>query len=202
MRESHVTFLLILISFLVFGVSIVLVSLGIVSESYIIQTFGFSYNNLFQRPWCIITSIFIHQNLDHLVSNMIALLFFGIAVETKMGWKKTLLIFFLGAFAGELLSLVFYVPDIISIGASAGVFALVGTGMIVRPLGLTLYPPFYILPLGLVGILYALYNVIGFVMGIGNVSYIAHFGGLITGFYFGAKEEGFEKAVIIIGVFS
>ena len=192
------TFWLIVTCFLIYGVISTIIIFGYISEEWILQNFGFSLENLFNRPWCLITSIFLHKDIDHLVSNMFALLFFGIAVESKLGWKKMLLIFFLGAFVGDLLSIFFYPPNVISIGASAGVFALVGTGMIIKPFGFCLFPPFYILPLGLVGILYTIYNIIGFIFGIGNVSYVAHFGGLLTGMYFGVKQEGWKKSILNI----
>lgn len=195
-RETNVTLWIIVVSFFVYGVISLSIALNLTTEEFILKNFGFSFYNLISRPWCILTSIFLHKNLEHLVSNMIALLFFGIAVESKLGWKKMILIFFLGAFFGELLSLLFYPPEVISIGASAGVFALIGTGMIVKPFGFSVFPPFYILPLGLVGILYTIYNIIGFLLGIGNISYVAHFGGLLTGLYFGVKEEGWKKAII------
>lgn len=164
----------------------------------IVNFYGFSLNNLKERPYVLFTSIFIHGNIEHLISNILVLLFFGIAVEDEIGSKKMLLIFFSGAIAGDLLSILFYPPETISIGASAGIFALVGFGMIIRPLDLSFYPPFYIIPLGLLGILYAIYNVIGFVFGIGNVSYIAHFGGLITGVAFAYRHKNWKKGLKII----
>ncbi len=194
--KINATICLIIISFLIYGLNVLVVATGIMTEDQIIQTFGFSFNNLFSRPWCLVTSIFLHQNLDHLVSNMFVLLFFGMAVESELGWKKMLFIFFLGAFAGDLLSILYYPPNTLSIGASAGVFALVGTGMIIKPFGFSLFPPLYILPLGLVGILYTIYNIIGFFSGPSNISYIAHFGGLLTGLYFGVKHEGLKRSIL------
>lgn len=164
----------------------------------IVKLYGFSPNNLKERPYVLLTSIFIHGNIEHLISNILVLLFFGTAVEEEIGSKKMLLIFLSGAIVGDLLSILFYPPEIVSIGASAGIFALVGFGMIIRPLDLSFYPPFYIIPLGLLGILYAIYNVIGFVLGIGNVSYIAHFGGLFTGVAFAYRHKNWKKGLRII----
>ncbi len=161
----------------------------------IVKNFGFSFNNFFKRPYVLITSIFIHGSIDHLISNLIALIFFGIAVEDEIGAKKMLLIFFYGAFFGDIFSLFFYSPETISIGASAGIFALVGFGMIIRPLDISLYPPFYIIPLGLVGILYTIYNIIGFIFNIGNISYIGHFAGLFAGLFAASRHRKWKKGI-------
>lgn len=192
-----VTVVLILICFLVYGMISISLLYG-VNETFILENFGFSGKNLLSKPYILLTSIFIHKDIEHLISNLFVLLFFGIAVENELGYKKMLLIFFLGAFAGDLLSLLFYSPNVISIGASAGVFALIGFGMIVRPLDISIYPPFFVLPLGLLGVLYAIYNVIGFLTGVGNVSYIAHFGGLFTGLVFATRHEKWKRGLKII----
>ena len=166
-----------------------------------VNEYGFSGPNLISRPWTVVTSIFLHANITHLLSNILVLFFFGIAVEKEMKWKKMLVIFFLGAFAGSLVSLFFYPWDTISIGASAGVFALIGVGMLVKPLDLSFYPLIVPIPLALLGILYALYNAYGFITEpTSEISYIAHFGGLAVGLIFGIKHAGIKRSLMIIGV--
>lgn len=163
--------------------------------------YGFSLNNLQQRPYVLLTSIFMHASLEHLLSNMLVLIFFGLAVEAELGWRKMLLIFFLGAFAGDLLSIAAYPADQIAVGASAGIFALMGTGMLVRPLDLSFYPLVVPIPLALLGLAYALYNAYGFIAGIDpEISYIAHFGGLFVGLAFGFRREGWRRGIKIIAV--
>jgi membrane associated rhomboid family serine protease len=121
------------------------------------------------------------------------------AVEAELGTRKTLVIFFLGAVAGDMLSLLVYPFDAISIGASAGIFALIGTGMLVRPIDLSFWPLIVPIPLAFLGILYAVYNIYGFItQPDSNISYIAHFGGLIVGLYFGFKSVGIKKGVKIV----
>ncbi|MFA4820439.1 MAG: rhomboid family intramembrane serine protease [Candidatus Aenigmatarchaeota archaeon] len=165
------------------------------------NAYGFSLNNLQSNPVVLVTSIFMHGSLEHLLSNVFVLLFFGLAVESELGKRKMLLIFFLGAFAGDLLSLVVYAPDQIAVGASAGIFALVGVGMLVRPLDLSFYPLVMPIPLALLGLGYALYNAYGFVVNLDpEVSYIAHFGGLFVGLVFGLRREGWKKGLKIIVV--
>ncbi len=162
------------------------------------REYGFSGEAMAARPWTLLTSIFLHGSLEHLLSNILVLLFFGAAVEGELGKLKMLGIFLAGAFFGDVFSLFFYSPDTVAIGASAGIFALIGVGMIIRPFDMSLYPFFLPVPLALLGVMYVLYNAIGFIDGTGNVSYAAHFGGLFIGLMFGFRREGWKRGILII----
>jgi hypothetical protein len=163
------------------------------------ETYGFSGENLVARPYVIVTSIFLHASVVHLLSNILVWIFFGLAVESELGTRKMLLIFFLGAFAGDMLSLLFYSFDTISVGASAAIFALVGFGMLVRPLDLSYYPLIIPLPLAFVGMAYVLFNVYGFVFNIDpEISYVGHFGGLAVGLLFGMRYKGVWHSLKVV----
>lgn len=180
----------------------ILVALCIAGFAYslydqtVYDAYGFSLNNFLTKPYVAITSIFLHGSIDHLLSNILVLIFFGMAVESELGAAKTGLIFFLGAFAGDILSAIVYSPDTIGVGASAGIFALIGVGMLVRPVDLSFYPLVVPIPLAMLGLAYALYNTYGFIANIDpEVSYIAHFGGLFVGLLFGFRHEGWKKGI-------
>jgi membrane associated rhomboid family serine protease len=163
--------------------------------------YGFSQNNFLSKPYVIVTSIFLHGSFDHLASNLLVLIFFGLAVESELGWRKMSVIFFLGAFAGDLMSVFVYAPSEIAIGASAGVFALIGVGMLVRPMDLSFYPLVIPIPLALLGMAYALYNAYGFIVNTDpSISYIAHFGGLFVGLAFGLRQKGWKKGLKTIAI--
>lgn len=165
----------------------------------LIDTWGFSGANFVSNPMTFFTSIFLHGGVEHLLANLFVLIFFGIALEKEASAGKTLVIFFIGALAGDVLSLVVYPWDAISIGASAGIFALVGAGMLIKPVDLSFYPFVVPVPLIFLGILYAVYNVYGFIFGIdANVSYIAHFGGLAAGLLYGFHHSGWKRGIKII----
>jgi membrane associated rhomboid family serine protease len=189
MKATYILILLCLIGF--FGL------LPFTNYDAIINEYGFS-SAILDKPWIFVTSIFLHGSLDHILANILVLLFVGLAVEKELGKAKMLTIFFIGAFLGDVFSLFYYPPDIISIGASAGIFALVGVGMIIKPLNLSLYPFIIPVPLALLGALYIIYNIIGFFTGEGNTSYIAHFGGLAVGLLAGIKIRGFRHTIGII----
>lgn len=167
----------------------------------IFENYGFSSHNLVERPYVLVTSIFLHGSLLHLLSNALAWFFFGVAVEGELKKARMLAVFFLGAFAGDALSLLVYPPDAISVGASAGIFALVGAGMLLRPMDLSMYPLVVPLPLALLGLFYAIYNVLEFFAAADpTISYIAHIGGLAVGVAFGFRYGGLKRGLRIIAI--
>src|SRR3989344_7794471 len=60
--------------------------------------------DIFSRPWILLTSIFLHGGLGHLLLNGFALALFGSILEEIIGSKKILLLYFTG---GIIASLVF-----------------------------------------------------------------------------------------------
>ena len=172
------------------------------------NNYGFSFQNLLnKRYWVFITSIFLHADPEHLILNMIALFFFGRVVELELGRKKFWLIFLVSSVVGNL---TFLIPSFLGlssfdavIGASAAIFGLMGTAMLVKPFEFVFYPYLIPIPLILVAMLYTLYNIASFLMVAtsiqeSNISYIAHIGGLASGMFFGFKEEGSKKSFIIL----
>ncbi|MBS3054039.1 MAG: rhomboid family intramembrane serine protease [Candidatus Aenigmarchaeota archaeon] len=165
----------------------------------IVNFYGLSGGNFAARPYVIFTSIFLHADLAHLLSNVFALFFFGAAVEAEAGKSRMLPLFFAGALAGAAFSLLYYPPHELAIGASAGVFALVGAGMLLRPMDISFYPYFVPVPLALLGAGYILYNIYGFFFdAASNVSYVAHFGGIFVGLAYGFRRQGIKKSMLVI----
>lgn len=75
--------------------------------------------------WRLVTSIFLHAGLVHYVINMLALWFVGTAIERTHGMFSTVLLFVIPAIGGTILSSIF-LPDYITVGASGGIFGLIG----------------------------------------------------------------------------
>jgi membrane associated rhomboid family serine protease len=75
------------------------------------------------RPWTIVTYMFLHGGLMHLLFNMLALFFFGPRVEDRIGSRQFAVMYFVSGVAGALLSFVLS-PGASIIGASAGVFGV------------------------------------------------------------------------------
>jgi membrane associated rhomboid family serine protease len=75
------------------------------------------------RPWSIVTYMFLHGGLMHILFNMIALFFFGPRVEERLGSRQFVILYFVSGISGALLSAAM-APRAPIIGASAGVFGV------------------------------------------------------------------------------
>ena len=123
----------------------------------------------------LITGTFLHANIFHLIFNCYALYIIGTQIENFMGKWKYLVIYFVSALTGSLLSII--LNDAASVGASGAIFGLMGSllyfGYHYRVyLGSVLKSQ--IIPLIVINLL------IGFASG-GSIDNFAHIGGLIGG---------------------
>lgn len=145
-----------------------------------INYLAFSTTNLLNgKVWTLITTLFIHADILHLAGNMIFLFVFGNALEKEVGAGKTYLAFFVGGVFALLLGIFFYNPDVLLIGASAAIFTLTAVVMLVKPLKFSFV---FFMPLGLVAIIYMVYNVIAIQTDVGgNIAYISHLIGFSIG---------------------
>lgn len=75
------------------------------------------------RPWSVVTYMFLHGDLMHLLFNMIALFFFGPRVEQRILSRHFAALYFLSGITGALLSVAFS-PGSAIVGASGGVFGV------------------------------------------------------------------------------
>ena len=88
--------------------------------------FALAPAELLQRPWTIVTYMFLHGGFMHLASNMISLFFFGPRLEERLGSRRFLVLYFLCGICGALLSLVLFAvaPFGSMVGASGAVFGV------------------------------------------------------------------------------
>ncbi|MEM5804434.1 MAG: rhomboid family intramembrane serine protease [Candidatus Aenigmatarchaeota archaeon] len=182
---------------------------GSAAMSQLFHDYGFSLSSFLDgKFWTPVTSIFLHASPDHLVLNLIALFFFGSVIEENMGKAKFLLIFFTSAFVGTAAvaacTLLGIMPaGVPTIGASAAIFGLMGTAMLVKPFEMVFYPYIIPVPLIMVALIYTLYNVGAFIAMVATgveteVAYAAHIGGLLSGAFFGFREEGAKRSVMVL----
>ena len=78
----------------------------------------------------LLTSMFIHASIFHLVGNMLFLLIFGLRGEEMFTLPEYLGIYLLGGLAGNLLYLGFGPLNVAGIGASGAIFSLFGACVI------------------------------------------------------------------------
>jgi rhomboid protease GluP len=128
--------------------------------------------------WRIATAMFLHDGVFHLVYNMLALFFVGMAVEPVVKPLKYLVIYLASGVGGALLSLLFVDPQVVHIGASGAIFGVMGVMMSLWARNRNKYSgyPTLFFMFGGISLL------MGFLPGINNW---AHIGGLATGFVLG-----------------
>ncbi len=73
----------------------------------------------------LITGIFLHANIFHLVFNMYALYIIGMQLESFLGKGKYLAVYLLSGLAGSVLSI--FMSSGFSVGASGAIFGLMGS---------------------------------------------------------------------------
>ncbi|XP_051143168.1 RHOMBOID-like protein 3 [Andrographis paniculata] len=78
------------------------------------------------QGWRLISSIWLHAGVIHLVANMLSLVLIGIRLEQHFGFVLIGTIFLLSGFGGSILSALF-LHDRISVGASGALFGLLGS---------------------------------------------------------------------------
>lgn len=156
------------------------------------------------RVYTIITHMYIHGNILHLLMNMIFLIFIGIPFEERVGSKKFTLIYFAAGILGILVNawITFYYPllnpDVIGIGASGAIFGVMGAyaflyprDEIIAPLG----PIITKVPVILVAVVYFLIEtvyVLFFVQD--SVGHVVHVGGFVSGVYMVFLLRKYEPA--------
>ncbi|HET9949990.1 MAG TPA: rhomboid family intramembrane serine protease, partial [Longimicrobiales bacterium] len=74
-------------------------------------------------PWTLVTYMFLHAGIGHLLFNMLGLFFFGPRLETRLGSRRFLVLYFVSGLGGALLTFVF-APNAAVVGASAAVLGV------------------------------------------------------------------------------
>lgn len=133
------------------------------------------------RLWTIVTSLFLHGGIGHILANMITLYFLGRYVCALVGEKKFLIVYFIGGILGNIFYIFLAPPLSIVIGASGAVFAVGGVLTVMRPRLRVLVFPIPI-PLPLWVAVVAGFLLISFFP---NVAWQAHLGGLVFGLAIG-----------------
>lgn len=94
-----------------------------VLPNFITELLVFVPRAILTRPWTVVTYMFLHGGLSHVLFNMLGLFFFGSRVEQRLGERRFITLYLVSGIAGALASLIF-TPRAAVIGASAGVFGV------------------------------------------------------------------------------
>ncbi|MFC1905559.1 rhomboid family intramembrane serine protease [Chloroflexota bacterium] len=110
-----------------------LVFIATLASSKLIFMLGLQPAAFLDRPWTIITNMFVHSGLWHIMANMLTLYFYGSFLMQLIGVRNFLLIYFCGGILGNIFFLFLAPPLVTGIGASGAVFALGGALAILTP---------------------------------------------------------------------
>jgi membrane associated rhomboid family serine protease len=132
----------------------------------------------FQR---LLTAMFLHASLPHIVLNMFALYTLGREVEMFYGQQRFLAIYFLGGLAGSIASAGIGNYAIPSVGASGAILAVWAAQMVFLYINRAMFGPERIRQVLIQNLVYlGAFTFIGFVPG-SRVDNWAHIGGFIGG---------------------
>ncbi len=153
-------------------------------------------SDVYERPWILVTAIFLHGSLLHLLYNSFALALFGSILEKKIGSYNFLLIFFLTGIISSLAAALFYDS---ALGASGAIFGIIGMLAAISPL--LIVPAFGApMPVLMAAILWALVDFIGLTGQSGGIANAAHlaglFSGLVIGFLFFRKSHKRQSEIL------
>ena len=157
----------------------------------LILLFGLQPASFLLRPWTIVTNLFIHGGLWHIIANMLTLYFFGTYLTKLIGKNKVLIVYFGGGILGSILYILLGSPFVPVVGASGAVFALGGALAVMRPsLTVFIFPIPVPIPLWIAVI--GGFLILSFLP---FVAWQAHLGGivfgLIAGYFFKRRERYF-----------
>ena len=158
----------------------------------LVLTLGLQPSTWMERPWNLITNLFIHGGLWHLAANMLTLFFFGRYLCMMIGDARFLTLYFLGGIAGNFLYILLSSSDAVVIGASGAIFAVAGALTLMAPkMRVFIFPIPAPLPLWVAVI--GGFVILSFFP---NVAWQAHLGGLALGLAAGYILRGRRRNVI------
>lgn len=164
-------------------------------EQFILE-YSFIPRLFFQNPignaYRLISSMFMHGSLVHILSNMFFLWVFADNIEDRVGHRRFVVFYLLGGVIATLAHGLFSLRSPVPmVGASGAISAVLGAYIVLFPRQrvLTFIPPFFIfwlpawLYLGYWALLQFVEATSGIVVGSqGGVAWWAHVGGFVYGF--------------------
>lgn len=125
--------------------------------------------------YLIITSIFVHTSILHFLSNSLFLFIYGLRAEERFFSWQYYLIFLGSGILGGIVTLIVFAENVISAGASGGIFGLLGANLVLAYQEEKKRAFWVYLGIGAIFLVFS--------AGI-NVNMIAHTIGLLTGILF------------------
>ncbi|VVA30177.1 PREDICTED: RHOMBOID [Prunus dulcis] len=132
------------------------------------------------QGWRLVTCMWLHAGVIHLLANMLSLIFIGIRLEQQFGFVRVGIIYLLSGLGGSILSALF-IQSNISVGASGALFGLLGAMLSELLTNWSIYTNKAAALLTLIVII-AINLAVGILPHVDN---FAHIGGFLAGFLLG-----------------
>ena len=142
-------------------------------------------------PSGLLTSLFLHSDVKHVLWNGLSLVAFAVPAVQWMGYARTAIVYLLAGIAGGLAALAAYPPGTVTVGSSGAVAGLFGAWLAIRLLRARHAPKTrhaFVRAFG-IGLLVLPTLIPSGPVGDRRVSVASHLGGAAAGFVLGALHE-------------
>jgi len=159
--------------------------LGGTDDLWSLYQLGANFRTLsvFQEPWRLVTAMFLHAGVLHLLLNGLMMFMFGRILEVHFGFLRTFAVFVFSGIAGNIASALVYRQGL-SVGASSTVFGMIGAVLMMFIIAKDLWHPVWRKKqIQNLVFLLLLNLLLGFSMSM--IDNAAHIGGFIGGIFFG-----------------
>jgi membrane associated rhomboid family serine protease len=172
--------------------TLVIIALTVMSSFVGFRDPGFTEKYIFspveilagKQYYRLVTSAFLHADVNHLLMNMVTLFLFGRIMESEVGSGQFLLIYFAAIVGGGLLSLWLHRNhEYRAYGASGGVCGMVFSYIALFPNRRILAHMFIPMPAWAYGILFLIGSFIALRRKTDNIGHDAHIGGAVIGMW-------------------
>jgi len=161
---------------------IVVFFISLILPDFVENYLALNTDYVLQRPWTLITYMFVHADFNHIFWNMVVLFFFGMELERRVGEKKFLQIYILSGIVAALGQMMISGGTLE--GASGALYGVMGCLAIIAPEIRILL--FFVIPVSIRGavVLFALIDflTLGYA---DNIAHMAHIVGLLVGLVYG-----------------
>lgn len=198
-KQSPVTFKLIITNVVVFVFA--LMYRGLVKDhewnTPIEHFLGFSsqFEQVIRFPWTVISAVFFHVRLEHLIYNLLFLFFAGSLFEQLFSGRKLLMLYLFAGVFGNITQLLAAViaPDIFPLGpvfgASGAIMGIFIAIAVYRPQLPVLIFGGFSLPIYVLALFFLILDLIG-IGGNGGTAHMAHLGGALIGALTMIRKKG------------
>jgi len=190
LKYKILTLILIGINIIVFLITALLSGSIFDINSKILSDFGAKSNILIEQGqlWRLLTSAFLHSGLVHIACNMYSLYIIGPQIQQIFGVRKYLIIYIISCITASSLSYLMN-PYSISVGASGGIFGLMGALLAFAIIERDKIERKYLSSLIQIIVINLFIG-----LSIKNIDNFGHIGGLLGGFFIGyISYRSFQK---------